>query len=448
MKKISYLTAIALAMACIAPVHAQGFLQKLQKKMESSSLTGTGTGGGGGGGSTVPASGNSQVVGGKFCQQFFGKPFKQKKLGAQPEAIVGKYFKISPETDKILADGVYVAHVGTFNSLRLHIDDLKDIVVRQLADAYLANPSIPMMAQVIAYAEGGDGFTPENGPSEQTEAQTLLAMMMMQYPQLTLDKGAVLPLLKQSQSRDSGLARTFVARSHLFGDYAAQDINAFSNYIGQAQSKYQVKLADRTIFLALEKLPNWRYRQQYLDLMRQSQEMQKSFQNQQQAARGTDLNGRALALMREGNLADLLTLEALGAGPKAAEIKAKAEMLRKEASGEANLIKVEVGASDDAKLEIMKMAAAAPAMDDASKAKLAEANRIKADNLGNFYGITFELAMKFWSGDVGGAVETGQYINQYARNTCQLINRQVEVAKQSGIPEPQLDKTKLGQSML
>ena len=56
--------------------------------------------------------------------------------------------------------------------------------------------------------------------------------------------------------------------------------------------------------------------------------------------------------------------------------------------------------------------------------------------------------MKFWSGDVGGAVETGQYINQYARNTCQLINRQVEVAKQSGIPEPQLDKTKLGQSML
>ncbi len=442
MKTIPYLIAIAFAVGTGAPAHAQGFLQKLQKKLEQPSS------GGGGGGSSAASSGNSQVVGGQFCQQFFGKPFKQKQLNGQPDAVVGKYFKITPETDKILADGVHAAYVGTFNSLRLHLDDLKDKVVRQLADAYLANPSIPMMAQVIAYAEGGDGYAPENGPSEQAEAQTLLAMMMMQYPQLTLNKGYVTQLLKQADSRKSGLARTFVARSHLFGDYAPQNIDYFSNYIAQAQSNYPVKLADRTIFLALEKLPNWRYRQQYLDLLRQSQEMQKSFQNQQQAARGTNLNARALEVMREGNRADLLTLEALGAGPRVAEIKAKGEMLRKEAAGEANLIKVEVGASDDAKLEIMKMMAAAPALDDASKAKLAEANRIKADNLGKFYSISFELAMKFWSGDVGSAAETGQYINQYARNTCQLINRQVEVAKQSGIPEPQLDKTKLSQSML
>jgi len=438
MKPLSYLIAISFAVGVAAPAHAQGFLQKLQKKIEQSS----------GGGSTSASGGNSQVVGGQFCQQFFGKPFKQKTLSGQPDALVGKYFKITPETDNILAAGVNAAHAGSLTSLRVHLDDLKDNVVRQLADAYLANPSIPMMAQVIAYAEGGDGYAPENGPSEQTEAQTLLAMLMMQYPQLTLNRGYVIELLKQAESRKSGLARTLVARSHLFGDYAPQDINAFSNYIGQAQSNYRVKLADRTIFLALEKLPNWRYRQQYLDLLRQSQEMQQSFQKQQQAARSSNLNARALEVMREGNRADLLTLEALGAAPKAAEIKAKGEMLRKEAAGEANLIKVEVGASDDAKVEIMKMMASAPTLDEAAKGKLAEANRIKADNLGKFYSITFELWMKFWSGDVGSIIETGQYINQYGRNTCQLINRQVEVAKQSGIPEPQLDKTKLSQSML
>jgi len=438
MKPLSYLIAISFAVGVAAPAHAQGFLQKLQKKIEQSS----------GGGSTSASGGNSQVVGGQFCQQFFGKPFKQKTLSGQPDPLVGKYFKITPETDNILAAGVNAAHAGSLTSLRVHLDDLKDNVVRQLADAYLANPSIPMMAQVIAYAEGGDGYAPENGPSEQTEAQTLLAMLMMQYPQLTLNRGYVIELLKQAESRKSGLARTLVARSHLFGDYAPQDINAFSNYIGQAQSNYRVKLADRTIFLALEKLPNWRYRQQYLDLLRQSQEVQQSFQKQQQAARSSNLNARALEVMREGNRADLLTLEALGAAPKAAEIKAKGEMLRKEAAGEANLIKVEVGASDDAKVEIMKMMASAPTLDEAAKGKLAEANRIKADNLGKFYSITFELWMKFWSGDVGSIIETGQYINQYGRNTCQLINRQVEVAKQSGIPEPQLDKTKLSQSML
>lgn len=434
MKKITIATAILISIGLNTNTHAQGFLQKLQKKLEA-------TGGG------APAD-NTKAVGGQFCQQFLGNPFKQKKLSDQPEKIVGKYFRVSAETDKALADDVHAMHTGSLNSLRLHLDDIKDKVVRQLADAYLANPSIPMMAQVIAYAEGGDGYTPENGPSEQAEAQTLLAMLMMQYPKLTLNNGYVHEFLKQAESRNSGLARTFVARNHLFGDYAPKNINAFSNYIAQAQKHYQVKLADRSIFYALEKVPNWNYRQQYLDLLRQSQDMQRSFQQQQQAARGSNLNSRALDLMRQGNRADLLTLEALGAGPKIAEIKAKGEMLRKEAAGEANLIKAEVGASEDAMSEIMKMLNAAPKLDDAAKAKLAEANKIKADNLNNFHSIAFETALKFWSGEIGGTAETSQYINQYARNTCQLINRQVEVAKQSGIPAPQLDTKKLGETML
>jgi len=446
-KTIPLILAISCAVGVHAQANAQGFLQKLQKKIESAAQPGGGQPAAPAGGSSG-GRGGTQVVGGQFCQQFFGKPFKQKQLSGQPDAIVGKYFKIGPDTDKALADGIHATHAGSFVSFRVHLDDLKDNVVRQLADAYMANPSIPMMAQVIAYAEGGDGFTPEKGPSEQTEAQTLLAMLMMQYPQLTLNSGYVNQMLRQSESRKSGLARTFVARHHLFGDYAAKDIAAFSNYIAQAQSDYSVKLANRTIFYALEKIPNWNYRQQYLDLLRQSQEMQQMFQNQQQAAKSSNLNARAIQVMREGNRADLLTLEALGAGPKVAEIKAKGEMLRKEASGESNLIKVEVGASDDAKAEILKMMAAAPALDEASKAKLAEANKIKADNLNSVYMMNLELILKTASGDIGSLIETGQYVNHYARNTCQLINRQVEVAKQSGIPEPQLDKTKLSQSML
>ena len=123
-------------------------------------------------------------------------------------------------------------------------------------------------------------------------------------------------------------------------------------------------------------------------------------------------------------------------------------MLRKEAAGESNLIKVEVGASDDAKAEILKMMAAAPALDEASKAKLAESNRIKAANVNDLYAMTGELMLKMANGDIGSVIETGQYLNHYSRNVCQVINRQVEVAKQSGIPEPQMDKSKLGQSLL
>ena len=378
-------------------------------------------------------------------------PYKQKKLNDLPEKVVAKYFRVSPETDKEFADGAQLMHVGSLISLRLHLDDLKDNAIRQLADAYLANPSIPMMAQVIAYSESGDGYSPENGPSELVEAKTLLAMMMMQYPKLTLNNGSINQLLRQADVGKSGLATTLLARNHLFGDYAPKNINTFTNYIGQAQSRYPIKLADRSIFYALEKIPNWAPRQLYLDGIKNSQDMQRNFQNQKQSASTADYNRRAMDLMLQGNRADLLTLEALGAAPKIAEIKAKGEMLRKEAAGELNLIKVEVGASDDAKAEIMKMLAAAPVLDDAAKAKFNEALKIKADNLNRLFDLTTGMILTFLTLDMNemlGKAEAAKYVDQYTRNTCQLIKRQVEVAKQSGMPVPQLDTKKLSQNLL
>jgi hypothetical protein len=156
-------------------------------------------------------------------------------------------------------------------------------------------------------------------------------------------------------------------------------------------------------------------------------------------------------LMVQGNRADSLTLEALGAAPKIAEIKAKGEMLRREAAGELNLIKVEVSVSDETKAEIIKLLAAAPVLDDAAKAKYNEALKIKADNLNRMYDLTAGMILSFLSLDMGVILEkqqAAQYISQYNRNTCQLINRQVEVAKQSGMPVPQLDAKKLSQSLL
>ena len=441
MKKITLVSAILLAVNLNAPVHAQGFLQNLLKlEIPKSASPGSGTPGG-----------DSKVVGGKFCESFFGAPYKQKKLNDLPEKVVAKYFRVSPETDKEFADGASLMHAGSLTSLQSHLVDINDKVIRQLADAYVANPSIPMMAQVIAYSESGDGYSPENGPSELTEAKTLLAMMMMQYPKLTLNTGSINQLLRQADVGKSGLATTLLARNHLFGDYAPKNINTFSNYIAQAQSRYPIKLADRTVFYALEKIPNWSYREQWLNGIKSSQDMQRSFQNQKQAASTTDFNRRAMDLMVQGNRADSLTLEALGAAPKIAEIKAKGEMLRREAAGELNLIKVEVSVSDETKAEIIKLLAAAPVLDDAAKAKYNEALKIKADNLNRMYDLTVGMILSFLSLDMGVILEkqqAAQYISQYNRNTCQLINRQVEVAKQSGMPVPQLDAKKLSQSLL
>jgi len=381
------------------------------------------------------------------CRQVLGAPYKQKTLDSAPDAVVSKYFTVSADTEVKLSQGINRGFKGSFVSIREHIPDIHDTNVRDLAEAFNSNPSLTTLAQVIRYAESGDGYRDGDKPSEKTEAQTLLAMTLMQYPELAKDKTAAYQLLRQSSLDNSGLGLALIARTHLFGDYAQQNINTFSNYIGRASGQYPVKLADQTIFYALNKIPNWQYRQQYLDLLRQSQEMTKDFERQRAAAKTSDTNKRALVLMQEGRKIDELTLEALGAGPRMAEIRAKAEMLKKEGSGEANLIEVAANQSESFKSEVNALLAKSPQLDEQSKKKLAEANRRMVENLNGLKAITVEVALKFFSGDIGGTMESGEHINRYFRNACSVGRRQVELATQAGVPAPQLPPASLAKEL-
>lgn len=429
MKKSIVLMAVLLSMSQVS--NAQGFLQKLQNKMNQ------GAAGGSGGSSGVAA----------MCPGY--APIKQKDLaGSTPEQLVGKYFRMSADMEKLLLDGSGVQRLGTMPAFDQALEDIKDKEIKKLGQAFLANPSVPMLAQIIAYAERGDGFAGDREPAEIAEAQTLLAMVMMQYPNLANNKDYVLTLLKQAESKSSGLAVAFIARAYLFGDYAPRNINTFGNYIAQASKNYPVKLADQTIFFALEKMPDWNRRQQYMDLLKNSQQMQQSFQRQQAAAKSSDTNRRAIQLMREGEKIDQLTLDALGAGPRIAELRAKGEMLRKEGSGEANLIQVEVNQSADYQREVARLVASNPKLTDEAKSKLEKANKLKVDNLTTMRGLTVEVALKFFSGDVGATMESGGLINRYYQNSCNVAVRQLELSKQIGVPQPAINEAELAKSSL
>ncbi|WVN41516.1 hypothetical protein AOB54_08530 [beta proteobacterium MWH-UniP1] len=427
----------------VTPSHA--FLDKLNDKLKKIQQ---------GGGSPAAASpgqkGGASNAGDAFnstCKQVLGASFKEKKLSAAPDVIAGKYFKLSADLEQRLLQGINKSHQGSFVNLRAHIPDIHDTTVRDLAEAFNANPSVAMLAQVISYAETGDGYRDGDKPSERTEAQTLLAMLLMQYPDLALDKGKAHEILRKSSLDNSGLGIALIARHHLFGDYAQKNISTFSNYIGRASSQYSVKLADQTIFFALNNLPNWQSRDQYLGLLKQSQQMTADFDRQRAAAKSSDTNKRALALMSEGKKIDELTLEALGAGPRMAEIRAKAEMLKKEGSGEANLIEVAANQSAAYKSEVTSLLAKNPQLDDQAKAKLADANKKMVENLNSLKGITVEVALKFFSGDIGGTMESGEHINRYFRDACSVGRRQVELAKQAGVPTPQLPPTALAKDL-
>jgi hypothetical protein len=435
MKK--HILAMALLLGISQVSNAQGFLQALQNKMNQAAA--------GGGGASVAAGGASGIA--AMCPGY--APIKQKDLaGSSPEQLVGKYFKMSADMEKLLSDGSGLQRAGTMPSFDRTLDDIKDKEIKKLGEAFMANPSVSMLAQIIAYAERGDGFMPEREPAEIAEAQTLLAMTIMQYPNLAINKDQVLVLLKQANSKNSGLAGAFIARAHLFGDYAPRDINAFGGYIGQASRNYPVKLANQTIFYALEKIPDWSYRKQYLDLLNGSQQMQQSFQRQQNAAKSTDTNRRAIQLMREGEKIDQLTLEALGAGPKIAELRAKGEMLRKEGSGEANLIQVEVNQSAEYQREVARLSATNPKLTDEAKTKLDKANKLKVDNLTTMRGLTMEVALKFFSGDIGATIESGGLINRYYHNSCNVAVRQLDLSKQIGVPQPAINDAQLAKDNL
>ena len=401
----------------------------------------------GGGSPATSSAGRSGDTFNATCQQMLGVGFKQKSLSGTPDALVGKYFKLSADIEQKLSQGINRSFKGSLVNLKSHIEDIYNTTVRDLAEAFNADPSVAMIAQVIAYAETGDGYRDGEKPSERTEAQTLLAMILMQYPELVLDKNKVNEILRQSSLDNSGLGLALVARNYLFGDYAQQDINIFSNYIGQASGQYTVKLADQSIFFALDKIPNWKMRKTYLDLLKQSEQMTASFNRQRAAAKSSDTNKRALALMREGRKIDELTLEALGAGPRMAQIRAKAEMLKKEGAGEANLIEVAANQSASFKAEVNTLLAKNPQLDNQAKEKLAEANRLMVQNLNAMKIITIEVALKFFSGDIGGTMESGDHINRYFRDACGVGKRKIDLAKQIGIPSPQIPASELAKDL-
>jgi hypothetical protein len=450
MNKSVFLAACAATVALAhAPAHA--FLDRLKnrlEKLQQGAVAPSGTAISGPSAGVQPGRpGSSSGSFDAICKQVLGAPFKEKKLSVPPDVMVGTYVKLDPDTEVKLSRGIHHSHQGAFVNLRVHTPDLHDKTVRDLAESFLANPSVSMFAQVIAYAEGGDVFRDGEKPSERSEAQTLLAMLLMQYPDLIKDKSAAYRLLRQSSLDNSGLGTALIARAHLFGDHAPRNINTFSNYIARASSQYPVKLADQTIFFALTNIPSWPLRQQYLDLLRQSQEFAGGFERQRAAAKATDVNRRALALMQEGQRIDELTLNALGAGPRLAEIRAKAAMLSKEGSGEANLIEVATNQSEAFKQELNVLLAKSPQIDEGAKSKLAEANRLRVENLNVLKGLTMEVALKFLSGDIGGTQETGEHINRFFKDSCSVGRRQLDMAKQSGIQEPQLSNAALAKDL-
>jgi hypothetical protein len=412
-----------------------GLFDQLQKLGNQIQMQNPSTGGAPAGGAKKNANGESTMD--QICNQQFGAAYTgQFPAGKSAEDMVGQYFKVSADLSKKLKTGLATMHKGSMVNLRYVVGDLRDKKVESLARTFLDDPNMQNLGFIVALAQKGDGYKPEDGPSELTEAKTLLALTILQYSDLALDKGQAAVMLRENFMAESGLSIALLARFHLFGDYLNQNMSAFDNYIGQASSKYPVKLADQTIFYALKNIPNWAKRDQYNNLLKQSKDMQASFTKQQGSAKASaNLRGRIVNLMQEGDRINAMTLEALGAGPLVAQYRAKGERMKAEAGGNANLVEVFVTNQEAYLEETNKLLLATPQLSGDARAKLKEANDLRAKNISESYAITGQIAMLFFSGNFNETMELGGSVNRYFADSCKATLRMSEFSKQAGVPE-------------
>ena len=432
--KISVLSAICLVMTNASAFNLGDLAKKLQEATNKAAPAGSSTGGA------------SQPAGGLFdqvCGKVFGEAFQKVTLKESQDALIQRYFKLEDPTafEQALRAGINGGHKGTLVTLRMHAPDLQDKKIKRLAESFLLDPSSDMLAQVIHFAENGDRFFVEKEGSEWGDAQVLLAMVLMQYPDLAKNKGQVLPLLKSADglAGKSNLARALIARAYLFGDYANKDLREFDGRIVTQHNTPKAKTKTMTIEWALENEPGWNRRQEYEEQMKMQADFVASMTKKKQARGRSDLLPRVVTLLDKGDEINQMTADALGAGPQIAEIQARIDQVKKEGTGEQNIVKVRASITEEAETMLAAAMAKSPQLEGDAKAKLAAANQLRADNLVVHYGLVGEVGLKLISGELGEVTNVGPMLNEYFVSACTVMDRSIKLAEKLGDPPPAMD---------
>ena len=433
--KISVLSATCLLITNASAFNLGDFAKKLQEAANKAAPAGANSGG------------KNQPAGGMFdqvCGRVFGEPFQKVTLKESQDALIQRYFKVGDPTvfEQALRAGINVGHKGTLVNLRTHSPDLQDKKIKRLAESFLLDPSSDLLAQVIHFAQNGDRYFVEKEGSEWGDAQVLLAMVLMQYPDLAKDKGAVLPLLKSADGMGakSNLARALIARAYLFGDYANKDLREFDGRIVTTHDTPKAKTKTMTIEWAIENEAGWNRRQEYEEQMKMQADFVASMTKKKNARSRNDMLPRVVALLDKGDEINQMTAEALGAGPDIAKIQARIDQVKKEGSGEQNIVKVRASITAEAEAMLAAAMAKSPQLEGDAKAKLAAANKLRADNLVVHYGLVGEAGVKFISGDLDEVVNVvGPMLNEYFVSACTVMDRSIKLSEKLGNPPPAMD---------
>lgn len=410
------------------------FLDSLKKNLEglNNPLKGVETQRGG---QTKPKPGSVDAI----CTMVFGPPYTGVfPPGVSPEQLLGKHFNVTADMATKLREGVSIIRRGAMPGMERLLGDISDQKVRSLGQAYVRSPSVINLAHIVNLAENGDRYKPETGPSELAEAKTLLGLAIMQYAHLARSPRDAVALFEEAASQESGLASALLARLYLFGELGLKrDISIFSNYVAEASKNYRVVINDHSIFLALDKIPNWPNANMYRSLLQQKADMKASFNRSKTASENApQIRKQALVLMDRGREIDEMTLDALGSGSEIALFRARGERMRKEASGEMNMIKIAVTTSSEYSAEFDRLLRLGPKLSQDAQQKFAAANKLRLENVSKTYALAGQVSLLMLNGNIDEIGELGGYIGEYVRRSCETTFRTILFAQEAGVPPP------------
>ena len=381
------------------------------------------------------------------CRGVYGDPYQKKVLGQSDDVIVSKYFKVDNDFDRRLDRGINVWWEGAHNQLTdFLIRDLQNPYAVKLGRAFKRNPSLSILAQVVhdsehasTYVEATDNFFDEQA-SDRTSVKTLLALIMMQYRDLLKDQSDIVILLKDAGLKHSGLASTMLARMYLHGDMVEENIETFSNYIARGSG---VVLRNDTILCALENVPDWLDAEMYRSLLNSSREMQASLNKKRRSERSANLKEDAEGLMRTGHEINQLVAEAIGASDEIKNLQVTGGLMQGEAEGRDNLIEIYSSQNSESKEIIMKHLNSNLVLDESSREKFEEANRKRLENHRELVSLQGRLALSFLGSNFQDAIEYGEYVNQYFRDSCNVTIASVQYANSVGVITPTVSDEQL-----
>jgi len=87
-------------------------------------------------------------------------------------------------------------------------------------------------------------------------------------------------------------------------------------------------------------------------------------------------------------------------------------------------------------------------MDDEAKNKFAEANKLRAENLGKLNALKSEVAISFFTNGLGETLNAGPVINRYFRDTCQMSKRMKDYAEEQTIPKKEISQAAMDEMMM